>query len=583
MTYLQQHLETPTPQNEALDGQVPNSGGGFSFPVNDQTRLRRFLILGSEGGSYYAGQRELTKENIKVIKEYIAADPTLAIQEIVNISEQGRAPRNSEALFCLAVAASSDDQATRQQALYVLPKVARTGSHLHEFVNYVTSMRRWGRGLRRAVGNWYINQPIERLIYQAAKYRTRNGWSHRDLLRMAHPEATSGELNKVLRWITHGEAPAVEPNTVQLFQMIYAYEKAQTVTDPKEMVQLIHRHRLPREFIPTEMLKHKEVWQALGQYMPATALLRNLATLTINGAIAPMESDWATEKIKNMFQDKRDEDDDPKMHIDHDLLSSTYGEPLFKRPAPHPLSVLQTLMIYRSGQSPERKDDKGKVIGKPRTWKPVAPVIDALDHAFTASFNHAAPTNKRLYIGIDVSASMGWNFINGIPKMSAAMGAGALGLTIARTEPNYYMAAFSACDIKYSNRSYGGMYVESYTPKMAPIQLVASDSIQETMTRIGEQTAGPTDCSMPMMDALGQKIPVDCFIIITDNETNTGKIHPAEALRKYRKEMGIPAKLAVFAMTSNGFSIADPNDGGMLDLVGFDAAMPSLLQDFITE
>ena len=30
--------------------------GGFAWAVDDWTRLRRFLILGSEGGSYYAGE-----------------------------------------------------------------------------------------------------------------------------------------------------------------------------------------------------------------------------------------------------------------------------------------------------------------------------------------------------------------------------------------------------------------------------------------------------------------------------------------------------------------------------------------------
>jgi hypothetical protein len=46
----------------------------------------------------------------------------------------------------------------------------------------------------------------------------------------------------------------------------------------------------------------------------------------------------------------------------------------------------------------------------------------------------------------------------------------------------------------------------------------------------------------------------------------------SQALRQYREATGIPAKLVVVAMASNGFSIADPNDAGMLDVVGFDAA-----------
>jgi 60 kDa SS-A/Ro ribonucleoprotein len=33
-------------------------------------------------------------------------------------------------------------------------------------------------------------------------------------------------------------------------------------------------------------------------------------------------------------------------------------------------------------------------------------------------------------------------------------------------------------------------------------------------------------------------------------------------------------------MASNGFSIADPADAGMLDVVGFDAAVPQVIADF---
>jgi 60 kDa SS-A/Ro ribonucleoprotein len=36
----------------------------------------------------------------------------------------------------------------------------------------------------------------------------------------------------------------------------------------------------------------------------------------------------------------------------------------------------------------------------------------------------------------------------------------------------------------------------------------------------------------------------------------------------------------VVGMLSNGFSIADPAAGGMLDVVGFDTATPQLIADF---
>ena len=43
----------------------------------------------------------------------------------------------------------------------------------------------------------------------------------------------------------------------------------------------------------------------------------------------------------------------------------------------------------------------------------------------------------------------------------------------------------------------------------------------------------------------------------------------------------IDAKLVVVGMTATQFSIADPADPGMLDVVGFDAAAPEIISQFV--
>lgn len=54
-----------------------------------------------------------------------------------------------------------------------------------------------------------------------------------------------------------------------------------------------------------------------------------------------------------------------------------------------------------------------------------------------------------------------------------------------------------------------------------------------------------------------------------------------QALRQYRERTGLAAKLVVIDLASNRFSITDPADVGILDVVGFDAAMPAVIADFI--
>jgi len=152
MSYLKRHGTRRLPQRVALPGQVPNSAGGHAWGVDVWTRLRRFLVLGSEGGSYYANEWALTRENAQAVEQAIREDGPLAVAEIVRVSTEGRAPKNDPALYALALAAGLGDEATRRSALEALPRVARTGTHLFQFASFVEGFRGWGRSLRRAVG-----------------------------------------------------------------------------------------------------------------------------------------------------------------------------------------------------------------------------------------------------------------------------------------------------------------------------------------------------------------------------------------------------------------------------------------------
>ena len=277
---------------------VPNSAGGHAFPVDDMTRLHRFLILGSEGGSYYANERKLTLDNVKAVKRCITASEESginAVTEIARISKSRRAAKPGPALFALAMAASYGSDKVRKTAFDFLNDVAVTGSHLQMFIDYIGPMRGWGRGLRKAVGNWYMQRSIKDAVYQAVKYRSRYNWTHRDLLRKSHPVG-DGPWGDLFAWITHGTMPHEDDRN---FPLIRAYEEAKIATAPR-LSTLIRDNRLSWEMVPSEMLDKQMVWEALARDMPMTALLRNLATLTRVGVIAPMDSAEVCETLKNI-------------------------------------------------------------------------------------------------------------------------------------------------------------------------------------------------------------------------------------------------------------------------------------------
>jgi 60 kDa SS-A/Ro ribonucleoprotein len=291
MSYLQRHGTRGVPQWVPLPGQAPNSAGSFTWTIDAWTRLRRFLVLGSEGGSYYASEWSLTRENAKAVEECVREDGVRAVAEIVRVSREGRAPKNDPALYALALASGLGDLETRRAALEALPRVARTGTHLFQFALFVEGFRGWGRSLRRAVGRWYAAQPVDALAYQAVKYRRRGGVTHRDLLRLAHPSRRVGAGNpaldvtdehaRVFEWIVRGGSVEGLPALVE------GFVRAKEAATPRETAALVREYRLPREALRPEHLTSPEVWEALLDEMPMTALIRNLATMTRVGVLEP--------------------------------------------------------------------------------------------------------------------------------------------------------------------------------------------------------------------------------------------------------------------------------------------------------
>ena len=541
-----------TPQSQPIPGKqmVQGKAGGYVFGVDDWTRLDRFLVLGSDAPTYYASAKELTKENAEAVVRCLKADGARTVNRIVEISEAGRAPKNDPALFALAMASSPAfaDVQTRKLALDSLPRVARIGTHLFHFAKYVEHFRGWGRGLRDAVAAWYTEKDADRLAYQAVKYQQRDGWSHRDLLRLSHPKPPTEEHDALFAWITQGanQITGVMP------QFAYGFELAKQSPTPKETVRFIQEYGLTREMVRTEHLTDAGVWEALLEKMPMTAMVRNLATMTRVGLLAPMSS--AVSTVVN--------------RLDSDAVHKARV---------HPLQILVALRTYQQGGGYARRRAVGWHGGgyvsdsDVPTWEPVGQVIDALDAAFYHAFDNVESTGLRWLLALDVSGSMTSPDISGMPGISPRVGSAAMAMITARTEPTYTVVGFTA-------GSGGDYWRRGAALSLLPI--TPRQRLDDVIKAVSDLPFGGTDCSLPIVGALQKRVPVDIFVVYTDSETWAGRVHPVQALQEYRQKMGINAKLIVVGMVSNGFSIADPTDGGMLDLIGFDTASPALMSDF---
>lgn len=520
--YLRNHIQ-PTPQSAPLPGQASNNAGGFSWTLDDRARLRRFLVLGTEGGTYYASERKLTLENVGVLDRILDASEYAALQAVADIeyvSMAGIAPKNDPALFALAYLAKKGKPATRAAAFEVLPNVARTGAHLLHFVDFVDKLGGWGRGTRRAVGRWFTTLGVDKLAYQLVKYQSRDGWRMRDVLRLAHPRPTSPIQDQVMRWAVGKEPEGMLPEVLE------GYRRIQTANTAREAADIIRKSNLPREAVPTQWLTERPVWEALLEGGGTTMVTRNLGNLTRLGVLGDQA---ALDRVLHLL-----------------------GEESVRRSLIHPIQVLAALKTYAQGHG-----ERGTNV-----WTPVQKVVDALDAAFYSSFHNVQPAGKRTYLALDISGSMFSNQIAGIPGLDAATASAAMAMVTMAAEPH--------CD------------VFGFTTKYEPLALSPRRRLDDNLEvmRKASHRMGGTDCAKPMLHAAETSSQVDTFQVYTDSETWAGRVHPSVALDDYRRRFNQRAKLIVVGMTATQFTIARPDDPGSLDVVGFDASAPALMADF---
>lgn len=524
-----------TPQTERADSrQEKNHAGGYTFVTDDLARLHRFLTLGSTGGTYYASEAEHTKENAQLVLDLARTRTLDVVNQVVAVSVAGRAPKQNPALFALAAAAKLGDDEGRKAALAAVPLVARTGTHLFILAGYFEQFGGWGRGTRRAIANWYLNRDVDDVAYQAAKYRQREGWTHGDLLRLSHPKAQNPARRTLFDWILGREAD------LSGLAILDAFQRAEAATSPEQITALVTGRGLSWEMIPDRFLNEPMVWESLiAKGLPQTALMRQLPRLTRLGLLSPFGA--FTPKVVAQLQDPE----------------------RLKKARVHPINALVAQRTYVSGQS-ARGDS---------TWTPSRPIVDALDAAFYAAYGAIEPTGKRMLLALDVSGSMG-SPVSGLP-LTCREASAALALVTAATESAYEIVGFTSSTGRQA--TWGNLH--SHTA-LSPLAISPRQRLDDAIRTVSGLPFGGTDCSLPMLYAAQKGLEVDAFCVYTDNETYAGTPHPHQALERYRQKTGIDAKLIVVAMTANGSTIADPSDPGMLDISGFDSAVPGLISNF---
>lgn len=669
-------------QVKALYDQVRNSAGGFSYKVDDVTQLKRYIILGSETGTYYINPDELQKLNIKSVVRLIQSRQGKKVLDLIEeYSKAGRCAKEDPLLFVLAKCATfslededkdADNNLTieQRQEMYLklnqdaynrVSKICNIPTKLFLFNSICQNMischppkkqapsrkktsdatstivfnqhkrkaadvvieepptppkktkkdefkrsAGWGRMRRRGMSKFYTdpNKDANKLLFHLTKYKSRHNWSHKQVLGYAHPKIPVTDPQKkakdlVLTFVTRpferfqkfaesieGPDKITEDviNNINVIKIVSELSPKKEGSEAKlleiyrqygtrEFDDPVHvsSFRLGFEHIPNGFLRCRKLWEMMLEDMPMMNMIRNLGTMT----------------SCKVFDDPSNVDKVVKKLSNRQLLAKAKI---------HPMKILIALRAYENGSGKaqetsrikernkkykkgKKKKDGGNDIdvedeegNNTKTWQPNAKITEALDKAFYDSFKQpdvgvTYKTGKKFMLALDVSGSMTCGGCVGCADITPAIASCALALMTMHIEDSCEIVAFGSnlVDIKANGLIRKNMSI--------------SDAVKST----GSLNFGGTDCAKPMLHALDNRITdIDVFIVYTDSETFAGNIHPSAAIRKYRKETPMKnARLIVMGMQSNGFTIADPMDAGMLDVVGFDAAVPDVIKQFV--
>ena len=458
-------IRNAVPQWFRIDpDQVPNNAGGFVWQISDREQVIRYLIIGSEGGNYYQTPQQVSSTAASCVLRMTRTPDNFKwlIGTIRDVSISGRAAKQEPTLLALATAiVFAPTPTTKTEALNAVKDCVRILTHMYLLIGYIKIFSKAGhptltvaggrnpppvtgsgigRGIRRVFGEYFYSRSGIEIANLITKYQNREGWTIKDVLTLIHinPSQMKDDGGRLaiehvfntkedFEQILAAAPPSTEPtktlfNAIKEIHTIVLRSSSAQQQELDRIAHLINQVGLCREQLPSQLFKHKKVWEALllskgangkGKGMPLTALIRNLGKLSTAeiGIITPTTTPFPSSvtAICDRITDAQD--------IKHSRI--------------HPYTILVAMLTYQNGQG-----DKGSL-----KWTPNTQVIAALDKAFKLAFQNITPTGKRIKIALDVSGSMSSAFCTGSPVVNCATGSVAMMITTLYAERRTASAA----------------------------------------------------------------------------------------------------------------------------------------------
>ena len=489
------------------------------WQISDQEQVVRYLIIGSEGGNFYQTPQQVSSKCASCVLRMTRTPANFKwlCDIIKQVSIEGRAAKQEPTLLSLATAiVFAPTHEAKQQALAITADCVRIPTHLYMLAGFIKIFSKaghpnlssaaaavssavssaatqapgkavvgsgFGRGIRRAFGDYFYTRKGSEIAMLLTKYQNREGWTAKDILTLIHidqkkmkddggrlaidwvfkPKEEFAEILKKANATAKAAAvaraatatvTATTDEYAKTITLLNALQEIQEIANPppgpnpslhhlnsiitltqvSRVIDLINSVGLSREHLPSQFFKKREIWEALltskgvngkGKGMPLTALIRNLGKLTSAEIkiIEPRISADASASDRSVYYKVQTPTKSAQKYTP--THPSYYAEMIF-----HRLTDQQEIRSARIHPYTilvamltykKGQGDKGSL-----TWTPNYYILEALDFAFKLAFQNITPTGKQITIALDVSGSMSSAFCSGSPIVNCATGSVAM-------------------------------------------------------------------------------------------------------------------------------------------------------------
>jgi len=311
--------------------------------------LKQYLTLGNLKRVRFCNEVELSVIEVDKLKQYLTKDTNEVLDLALRLKKRGLVRRTPSVVL---LAASFVWGTNKEASVNAFCPLVETGWDLFRFFAEYRKLSRkksCPRSVRRAISRWYTEHPA--LALQLVKYPRGYGWTHKDLLRVAHPRVLDSCMNRdLVRWVFTQET-GVDP----LLDTYLAFQnpKANALEVCKKVEDMIV---VPLEIVPKH-LRDKRFWEHQIKRTPTGVLIQNLGTITACGAVN---------------------------HLGEPVASLLCDDGVLVRSKIHPVQVYEAWDKYGNGEG----------------WEAAPFLLTALEHAFhvTAEARLPAPKNRTLVV-----------------------------------------------------------------------------------------------------------------------------------------------------------------------------------------